>query len=73
LTLLCGRTWKQKHLSLFDWDVSKFSFINSAQQHVALVLIKPFLKAISCQQTRTGFRLHDTLDRRQFFVSLRPS
>jgi hypothetical protein len=37
------RTGKQKHLALLDLDVSKGPIVYDTKEHVAPVLIKPFL------------------------------
>ena len=37
------RTWEQKHLAFFDLDVTKDPIVHDTKEHVALVLIEPFL------------------------------
>lgn len=40
-----GRTWQQEHLALLNPDVLEDPIVDDLEDHVALVLVEPFLRA----------------------------
>lgn len=44
-----GRTWQQEHLALLDPDVLEDPIVNHLENHVALVLVEPFLRTGECE------------------------
>ena len=52
------RTWEQEHLALLDRNVTKATIVHDTKEHIALVLVEPFLPA---KQVSSEIRLNESL------------
>jgi len=52
------RTWEQEHLALLDRNVTKVTIVHDTKEHIALVLVEPFLPT---KQVSSEIHLNESL------------
>jgi hypothetical protein len=53
------RTWEQEHLALLDRNVTEGTVIHDPKEHVAFVLVEPFLLTI--EEVSSQIQLNESL------------
>jgi hypothetical protein len=53
------RTWEQEHLALLDRNVTKVTIIHDTKEHIALILVEPFL--LTAERVSSKIHLNESL------------